>query len=488
MDLRITLQTISNRALTYSRQQTDALGKLQLQASTGKRINLPEDDPLGAVAALSARAQDNRLGSDLSNIQDARTALNVGVSSLQAANRVFVKARELAIEASSSVNDGNAFTGLATEVDALIEQLVEIANTQDNGRYIFGGTRTDVAPFAPDAAGNYAYKGADLRAEVPVSVSRLVATFYVGREIFQPGQRGPSVYTGSTGAAAGTGTDSATGQGTLVVAHTATTYGLSLTTNASSGVAPGTGSAAGDTVIGPAGVHALRLVDTSGTGASGTVSLNGGPAVAWTSADDNLKVTGPNGEVVYLNTQAITAGFDSAADGNVPLTGNGTIAASGGPAVAINFTGNQTVTDPSGGVTHVNTANVRSAGTTHVSYTGTYDAFQSLQALRDDLRNTRGLNSREQIESISARLGDLDRVRGNILEAMGEQSANLQNLDGLQVYAEDVQLETRKLVGEIESADLADVVIKLQAQQNLFQLTLATSARLFDQSLLDFLR
>ncbi len=488
MDLRLTLQTTVNRALSSTRLQTDALGKLQEQASSGKRINLPEDDPLGSAAVINARAQDTRLDSDLSNIQTARTTLDVGVSTLQSANQIFIKARELAIEGSSSANDQTALNALATEVDALYKQLVEVANTQHNGQYLFAGARTNTVPFATNAAGTVTYQGGDARAELPVSTSQTVSSFYVGSEVFQARQRGTSVYTGSTGAAPGSGTDSTTGQGTLVIAHTATTFGVSQTTSKNSGVAAGTGSAAGDTVLGPAGANVLSLVDTSGTGAGGTVSLNGGPAVAFTSADANLKVTGPGGEIVYLNTQNIAAGFDSGVDGKVPLTATGTAAASGGAAVALNFTGNQTVTDANGGVTNVDTSNVRRAGTTSVSYTGTYDAFQALAALRDDLRNPRGLSGTDQAKTISARLGDLDRARNNILEVVGEQSATLQNLDGLESHAQDVQLSTKKLITDKESADVADIVVKLQSQQNQFRLTLATSAKLFDQSLLDFIK
>src|SRR5439155_11953260 len=97
--------------------------------------------------------------------------------------------------------------------------------------------------------------------------------------------------------------------------HTSTTY------QAGSGVQTGSGSAAGDTVIGPAGAHQLTIVDTSGTGAAGTVSLDGGPAVAFTNADTNLKVSGPNGQVVFVDTTAITANFN----GTVNITANGTV-------------------------------------------------------------------------------------------------------------------------------------------------------------------
>src|SRR5690606_13494775 len=134
-------------------------------------------------------------------------------------------------------------------------------------------------------------------------------------DVFQPIARGKTLFLGGTGAAPGTGTDSALGRGTLIVSHTSTTY------TAGSGVAAGTSSADGDTIIGPAGAHILTIEDTSGTGAFGTVSLNGGPPVSFTNGDTNLKVIGPLDEVVYLDTTAITAGFS----GDVEITADGTL-------------------------------------------------------------------------------------------------------------------------------------------------------------------
>jgi hypothetical protein len=58
----------------------------------------------------------------------------------------------------------------------------------------------------------------------------------------------------------------------------------------------------------------------------------------------------------------------------------------------------------------------------------------------------------------------------------------------LQSQVQDVQLQTKQLSGDVQSADLASVVTDLQAQQNLLQATLATTARVFSQSLLDFIK
>lgn len=485
MDLRVTPQGVIGRSISLASRNSARLAVLQEQVSTGKRLLKPSDDPLGNVTLLANNAQVNRFDSQLANISNARTNLNVSVSALQDAGTILSSARQVALEGAQSGNDASSYEALAQQVDSMLDRLLDLSNTQNAGRYVFGGTATGTAPFrvaSTTASGQpqtVVYQGGADAVQEVVGTTRPLATLAPGDEIFQSRQRGETVFSGATGAAAGTGTDNATGQAKLTVSHAATSYA------AGAGVAVGTSSAGSDTIIGPAGAHKLTVIDTSGTGASGTVSLDGGPPIAFTSSDTNLKVNGPAGDVVYVNTTAITAGFS----GQVDITATGTLSMDGGATqVAIDFTSNQVVTDSvSGTVTNVNSSAIRRTGTGQVDYNGTYDAFQVLIALRDDLRNTRGMTSTEQMQSISRRVAELERVHTGILDAVGEQSVSLQNLDSLEQRIKDVQLEVQKQNADIESVDISAAVLELQNQQNFLKLTYAAAASVFDQSLLDFL-
>ena len=302
-----------------------------------------------------------------------------------------------------------------------------------------------------------------------------------GSLVFQSTQRAATVFQGNTGAKPGTGTDSATGQGALIVSHTATTYA------SGSGVTAGINSPSGDTILGATGANTVSVDDTSGTGSSGTISLNGGPAVAWTNTDNNLQVVGPNGEVAFVNTTAITAGFN----GTVNITSSGSLSTDGGKTtVPINYSANQVVTNgTTGAVTNVNSTAIHSTGTDQVQFTGTFDAFQSLIALRDDLNNTAGLSSHDQTAAISSSIGELQRVSNSILTSVGSQSATLQFLQGQQTSLQQVQLAAQELTTNLQSADVPTVVVQLQSEQNQLQLTLEATASVLQQAnLLDFLK
>lgn len=485
MSMRVTPLVTIDQALANLEQQTTALGQLEEEAATGKSILLPSDNPAGIVQVLAANTQSSNVSTYLSNIQSAQATLNASTSALQTASNIFLQAQQIASEGANGTNDSTSNEALASQVDNLLTQLLNVANTQNDGTYLFSGTALNQTPFAVTANNSQGlpqtivYQGSNERADVPVGLQQTVDTLYSGSEIFQQQSRGATVYTGSTGAAAGTGTDSATGQGALLVSHTSTIYA------AGSGIQAGTNSASGDTIIGPNGAHTLTVVDNSGTGASGTVSLDGGTPVAFTNTDTNLQVTSPTGAIVYVNTTAITAGFN----GSVSITANGTLSVDGGTtSTPINFSANQVVTNGStGAVTNVNSANIRSSGTDTLSYTGTYNAFQVLTTLRDQLRNASGLPANQQEQAISQSLTELTRVRQGILGVIGQQSASQQNLQSLSNQLSQVQLATQTQLTNLQGADISQVVVGLQSQQNLLQLTLASTARLFQQSLLNYL-
>lgn len=484
MDLRVTLQTLVNRALADTRRQTSKLALLQQQAATGRRLQAPSDDPARAGVLLRNAAQSDHLDAYLDNIRTVRGTLDSSVSAMTEAANLFVTARTTAIDASQASVGPQAREALAQQVDRLLDRLLDLANSQNNGDSLFAGIASRTTPFvvtATDADGRptqVTYQGDAVRSEVITSSTQVVNPYLPGSAVFQSRQRQTTVYSGNTGAAAGTGTDSATGQGTLQVRHTTTIYA------AGSGVQAGASSAANDTVLGPAGAHTLRIVDTSGTGASGTVALDDGAPIPFTNLDTDLRVTSSDGKAVFINMSAITPGFS----GSVALTSDGTLSVDGGATTTpITFTANQQVVDSrTGAVTNVATTDVRRTGDESLDYRGSSDAFQTLMTLRDTLRDPT-LNDTERSQRISAQIAELDRVRSAILGAVGEQSVQLQGLDSLENHVQDLKITTQKVISELGDVDLSELVVNLQSQQQLLQLSLASISRVLGQSLLDYL-
>ena len=476
---RVTMsQSLAFSQLELTRRGA-AAAKLQADLATGLRIRRPSDDPRGQQIVLGQQAQLQQLTTRLTSINQARTQLNNAQNQLLDAQGLFVQAKTLAMQGRQATEQSERDT-LATQIDRILDSLLQLANSTHNGQPLFAGVDSSATPFQKDpVTGAISYRGSALPASILLNGAATIDVGYSGAEVFMPGGRGATVITGHTGAAAGEGTSSATGTRQLVVKHTATLF------TPGSGVLAGASSVGGDTILGPSGAHHLTIEDLSGTGAFGTVSLNGGPAVSFSSSDTDLKVTGPDGEVVHLDLSQITAGFS----GTVDLTGQGTLSIDGGlTQTAIDFSGNQTLTDSrDGSIVFIDSQNVRRAGTDTVEFTGTMDAFQILARLRDELRNVDGLSNSDLNDALGRRLGDLDRFSTHLLAVVGDQSASLEQLDRLQTRAEDLQLQVQQVISDTQSTDYASATIALQEQQTWSQFTLATIVRLFDVSVLNYL-
>jgi flagellar hook-associated protein 3 FlgL len=142
-------------------QVRDNIGKnrstmqdLQNQAATQKRVTKPSDDPLAAARVLANRIDlqgNKQFGKDLNQ---ARSFLEYTDQSLGDLSDILVRAKELAISQSNdaSANEESRRV-VATEVDQLYNQMVNIGNRKLGDRFIFGGYSTQVAPF--DTEGNY---------------------------------------------------------------------------------------------------------------------------------------------------------------------------------------------------------------------------------------------------------------------------------------------------------------------------------------------
>jgi flagellar hook-associated protein 3 FlgL len=191
MDTRMGMPAFYQNALTGTQQLTAQLSALQAQASTGQKFANVSDDPAAALTVLSNTDQNQRLTSHLSNIQTATTALNASVSALQKVNDIFSQAKSLAIQASNSTNDATSFAALANQVSGLISNLISVANTQNNGTYLFGGASAHTQPFvvtAQDAEGNpqtVSYQASSNGSSAIVDDNRQAELYYPGNAVFQ---------------------------------------------------------------------------------------------------------------------------------------------------------------------------------------------------------------------------------------------------------------------------------------------------------------
>ncbi|MFC1556301.1 flagellar hook-associated protein FlgL [candidate division KSB1 bacterium] len=134
-------RTVSRNLNSSRERMTD----LQEQLSTGKRINRPSDDPVNISKSMKLRTVLESNFQFQDNISDAVTQLTVQEESLNQIHDILLEMKELVTAgASDSIVVKKS---IAEQVEQMMQNMLEVANTKFNGRYIFGGTETQNQPF-----------------------------------------------------------------------------------------------------------------------------------------------------------------------------------------------------------------------------------------------------------------------------------------------------------------------------------------------------
>ncbi|HVJ66809.1 MAG TPA: flagellar hook-associated protein FlgL [Caulifigura sp.] len=476
MALRITPEITISQLLKQSAQHSANIAKLQQQIASGQRISRPSDDPLGTKTIISRTVIVGQYETQSRTLNQAADRLNQANTELLSVSDLLVQARDIASQARSALDDSE-LSNYASQIDTILTQVRDTANSQLDGQYLFSGDTANNQPYAPSGS-DFSYQGSHQSLKVSFFGKSSLEVVYSGQRVFGSTARGATTITGSTGAKPGVGTNTSTMNSQLLVTHTATSYA------AGSGVSSGTSSVTSDNIIGPSGTHTLTINDTSGTGASGTISLNGGAPVAFDSSQTNLEVRGPNGELVYLNTTAITPGFN----GTIDLTGDGTLSADGGATtVPIDFSSSQSVTTTDGKTTFIDSSGINRSGTDQVEYAGVTNVFQALADLRDDILNKRNLSPSDWQDALTRRVDEVTRHQGHVLEVVGSQAQTLKTINDISDRVGELTLDAKQRLSEVAATDVPAAALQLQEAQNLLQYSYAVTSKVFNTSLLDYL-
>lgn len=141
--------------------------KLQIQNAHQKKMLGPSDDPAGNSKIMSMRT-DSTINSQFeSNASLGKNRLTMTDNALSEVYDIFVRAKEIALSQSSDASASwDSRQAVAQEVSSLYQQLVAVANKRVGNYYLFGGFKTQSAPYT--ASGEY--KG-DM-GEMPIEIQK----------------------------------------------------------------------------------------------------------------------------------------------------------------------------------------------------------------------------------------------------------------------------------------------------------------------------
>lgn len=155
MSERITNAMMTASTLNDLNSALGAMERSSQELASGKRILQPSDEPYGASRVINLQSQLDGLTSYAGSTQDGISWTQAATGALTSIEQVAQRVRELMLQASNGTFNAGDLKSVATEVTQLTEAVKQDANTQYAGQYIFSGTATSTAPYAPGASDKF---------------------------------------------------------------------------------------------------------------------------------------------------------------------------------------------------------------------------------------------------------------------------------------------------------------------------------------------
>ncbi len=506
MVMRITNQIQQSNALQNIFRITEDLFAANQRVATGKRINKPSDDPLGIQDTLTLRSSIAQIQQFGRNIDNNRLFLNTADSSLDSVGLGISRALELAQGSLGPASDAQTRALTAQEVQSILDQAIQEANSQVKGHFIFGGTDLLNAPYQANGAGLGAlYSGNSDTLEVEVASTLTIPITRPGSDVFGTDMN-PAVnvntllsdLNGGSGVTLGSFniTDRGGNAAVINIGGATTVNDVILAVN---------GAGINVTASLNASQTGLQLTDASGTilqsltvtesggttaGDLGILKVNDGnivggdlnPILATTTLISDL--AGGNG-LTLGQIDIVNGALSATVDLSAAVTVNDILIAINSAGVnvtaSINSQGNALQVVSNDLTTSAVISEVAGGDTASLLGIGGGNVFTALDTLREALE-------RNDTSGISASFANLNDALDTVLQSRAEYGALARTMDTLEIgHGADEVSETAQL-SAVEDSDFVKDASDVAALQLALEATLNTSARVLQPSLLDFLR
>lgn len=149
---------LTSQVLLSSLQRTNvSLLRVQNQLASGQSISQASDDAVRASAIVTINDRLSRADQRSRNLSHAGGILGALDTALRDASDLVNEARSIASSQIGLTSDATTRAQQATVVDGLLRQMLDIANRQQSGVHLFGGSTPGSPPVSPVGTGGYRY-------------------------------------------------------------------------------------------------------------------------------------------------------------------------------------------------------------------------------------------------------------------------------------------------------------------------------------------
>lgn len=144
--MRVTTGVMVDNMMRNLQKNIKRLDEYNRQLASGKKFENPSQNPIGAINSMSLKSSLANSEQYIKNIGSAKDWLNNTESLLNSQGDILQRARELAVRAANDTMDDSDRTYVQEEIKELRDELINIANSQIAGKYIFAGQMTKIQP------------------------------------------------------------------------------------------------------------------------------------------------------------------------------------------------------------------------------------------------------------------------------------------------------------------------------------------------------
>lgn len=144
--MRITNRMMANSYLKDMRTNLSNMQTMHQQLTSGKEIRRPSDDPIKVARSMQMNRDIDVNAQYENNIKDVLNNLDATDTALNQLNNTMQRVRELIVSAGNAAYGTDERKAIQDEVNAKVEEMAQILNTNFDGKYIFGGTKGSSKP------------------------------------------------------------------------------------------------------------------------------------------------------------------------------------------------------------------------------------------------------------------------------------------------------------------------------------------------------
>ncbi|MBW1795341.1 MAG: flagellar hook-associated protein FlgL [Deltaproteobacteria bacterium] len=533
--MRVANKTIYDMIKFRLGNVTEELQKANEVVATGKRINSLSDDPVGLTQVLNIKSSLSNIEQIGRNIDLGKSWLTASESSLAQVQNLISDTKALCVQMADAAMSADEREAAAEIVQSTLEEMVSLANTGVGGRYVFAGSKTDAAAFTLSGS-NVTYNGDNNPFTVKVGRNSTVQIGQDGQNVFWEQsitidssnnkidfiEYSGASPTGELTATIASGTythdelaiavknamekvsiESGNSINYLVTYDTTTknftirddgaTSGAHLEllwatgTNADTSIAPDIGFNAVD-------VRDALIGDTSVTGFP--ITINGGNNTIDFIEDTGSGPTSLTAYIAnadYADGAALAAAVEAAMDAESIANGNSIDYEVTYDAVNEKFVIEEDGTDlqklqilwntnPSG-----NSAGSALGFTQDDDHTPPTSNNQVEWGIFETLKDLKNYLETNDVAGVARSIARLDTHFDHISSKISDMGSKMLRMEIKENIFQDIYFTNTERLSKIEDADFTEAIMNLKAKEVAYQAALASSARIMELSLVDYL-